>query len=194
MLKLLVSTGLGFRVRGKRPRRGVPRGETAYGSAQPALPDPRKPGSREIGRSKEGLACIPVQGWLELCSRGRHASSPGPRVARGASWRRSTFSKGPTRELTSPPDGEKFKFSGGTRMCGRGHPEHVGQAGSTPRSIRVSGKFFIEDKQSRRNHTFVNNQIISTRTPLEAQADKIRICDFTAITSSTRPRASPPTR
>jgi sigma-B regulation protein RsbU (phosphoserine phosphatase) len=45
--------------------------------------------------------------------------------------------------------------------------------------LRISGKFFIEDKQSR-NHTFVNNQIISTRTPLKHN-DKIRICDFTAV-------------
>jgi serine phosphatase RsbU (regulator of sigma subunit)/pSer/pThr/pTyr-binding forkhead associated (FHA) protein len=44
--------------------------------------------------------------------------------------------------------------------------------------LRISGKYFIEDKQSR-NGTFVNNQAITARTPLKNN-DKIRICDFLA--------------
>jgi serine phosphatase RsbU (regulator of sigma subunit) len=44
--------------------------------------------------------------------------------------------------------------------------------------VRVAGKYFIEDRQSR-NGTFVNNQAISARVPLKNN-DKIRICDFLA--------------
>src|SRR5262245_62831933 len=44
--------------------------------------------------------------------------------------------------------------------------------------LRISGKYFIEDKQSR-NSTFVNNQAINTRTSLKNN-DRIRICDFIA--------------
>src|SRR5512144_1884463 len=44
--------------------------------------------------------------------------------------------------------------------------------------VRIGGKYFIEDKQSR-NGTFVNNQQVSTRTALKNN-DKIRICDFVA--------------
>jgi serine phosphatase RsbU (regulator of sigma subunit) len=44
--------------------------------------------------------------------------------------------------------------------------------------LRISGKYFIEDKQSR-NGTFVNNQAINTRTQLKNN-DRIRICDFIA--------------
>jgi sigma-B regulation protein RsbU (phosphoserine phosphatase) len=44
--------------------------------------------------------------------------------------------------------------------------------------LRIQGRYFIEDKQSR-NGTFVNNQAISARTPLKNN-DKIRICDFLA--------------
>jgi serine phosphatase RsbU (regulator of sigma subunit)/pSer/pThr/pTyr-binding forkhead associated (FHA) protein len=45
--------------------------------------------------------------------------------------------------------------------------------------LRLGGKFFIEDKQSR-NGTFVNNQAINGRTPLK-NSDRIRICDFVAV-------------
>ena len=44
--------------------------------------------------------------------------------------------------------------------------------------VRVGGKFYIEDKQSR-NGTFVNNQAVTQRTLLNNN-DKIRICDFLA--------------
>ena len=45
--------------------------------------------------------------------------------------------------------------------------------------LRINGKFFIEDKQSR-NGTFVNSQAITGRTLLKNN-DKIRICDFLAV-------------
>jgi len=41
--------------------------------------------------------------------------------------------------------------------------------------LRIAGKYYIEDKQSR-NKTFVNNQEITTRTLLNNN-DRIRICD-----------------
>src|SRR5215475_9594525 len=53
--------------------------------------------------------------------------------------------------------------------------------------LRLGGKFFIEDKQSR-NGTFVNNQAISARVPLKNN-DKIRICDFLAAFVDAPPRA-----
>jgi serine/threonine protein kinase/serine phosphatase RsbU (regulator of sigma subunit)/pSer/pThr/pTyr-binding forkhead associated (FHA) protein len=45
--------------------------------------------------------------------------------------------------------------------------------------LRLQGRYFIEDKQSR-NGTFVNNQAISTRTALQSN-DRIRIGDFIAV-------------
>jgi serine phosphatase RsbU (regulator of sigma subunit) len=53
--------------------------------------------------------------------------------------------------------------------------------------IRISGKYFIEDKQSR-NGTFVNNQAITTRTALKNN-DRIRICDFIACFLEQAPAA-----
>jgi serine phosphatase RsbU (regulator of sigma subunit)/pSer/pThr/pTyr-binding forkhead associated (FHA) protein len=44
--------------------------------------------------------------------------------------------------------------------------------------LRIQGRYFIEDKQSR-NGTFVNEKAITARTPLKNN-DKIRICDFLA--------------
>jgi serine phosphatase RsbU (regulator of sigma subunit)/pSer/pThr/pTyr-binding forkhead associated (FHA) protein len=44
--------------------------------------------------------------------------------------------------------------------------------------LRLQGRFFIEDRQSR-NGTFVNDKAITTRTPLKNN-DRIRICDFVA--------------
>jgi serine phosphatase RsbU (regulator of sigma subunit)/pSer/pThr/pTyr-binding forkhead associated (FHA) protein len=43
----------------------------------------------------------------------------------------------------------------------------------------IQGKYYIEDQRSR-NHTFVNNQQISTRVALKND-DTIRICDFVAV-------------
>jgi phosphoserine phosphatase RsbU/P len=44
--------------------------------------------------------------------------------------------------------------------------------------VRVQNRYYIEDQQSR-NGTYINNQAITTRTPLQHN-DKIRICDFQA--------------
>lgn len=44
--------------------------------------------------------------------------------------------------------------------------------------LRINGRFYIEDKQSR-NKTFVNNQEVTQRIPLKNN-DRIRICDFIA--------------
>jgi serine phosphatase RsbU (regulator of sigma subunit)/pSer/pThr/pTyr-binding forkhead associated (FHA) protein len=45
--------------------------------------------------------------------------------------------------------------------------------------VRAQGRYLIEDLQSR-NGTFVNNQAIAARTPLNNN-DRIRICDFLAV-------------
>jgi serine phosphatase RsbU (regulator of sigma subunit) len=45
--------------------------------------------------------------------------------------------------------------------------------------LRVQGKYFIEDRQSR-NGTYVNDKAITTRVPLKNN-DKVRICDFVAV-------------
>src|ERR1700722_13751179 len=55
--------------------------------------------------------------------------------------------------------------------------------------VRVQGRYFIEDKQSR-NGTFVNNQAISVRTPLRNN-DRIRICDFIAAYHDQQPATMP---
>jgi serine phosphatase RsbU (regulator of sigma subunit) len=44
--------------------------------------------------------------------------------------------------------------------------------------VRVSGRFHLEDKNSR-NHTYLNNQEVKARTPLKNN-DRIRICDWVA--------------
>jgi serine phosphatase RsbU (regulator of sigma subunit)/pSer/pThr/pTyr-binding forkhead associated (FHA) protein len=60
------------------------------------------------------------------------------------------------------------------------------------RIVRVEGRYFIEDTQSR-NGTFVNNVAISTRTPLK-HTDKVRVCDFVAqfLEPPPAPGTSPP--
>ena len=55
--------------------------------------------------------------------------------------------------------------------------------------VRIGGKYFIEDKQSR-NGTFVNNQAINTRTLLKNN-DRIRICDFIATFLDLAPENPP---
>jgi serine phosphatase RsbU (regulator of sigma subunit) len=44
--------------------------------------------------------------------------------------------------------------------------------------IRIANRYFIEDNKSR-NHTFVNNVLVTTRLPLKNN-DRILICDFLA--------------
>jgi serine phosphatase RsbU (regulator of sigma subunit) len=84
--------------------------------------------------------------------------------------------KGSNEGALIPLEGDKFVL-GRNPDCGIVIPitsvsrEHA-------QILRISGKYFIEDKQSR-NGTFVNNQAITTRTALKNN-DKIRICDFLA--------------
>jgi serine phosphatase RsbU (regulator of sigma subunit)/pSer/pThr/pTyr-binding forkhead associated (FHA) protein len=84
--------------------------------------------------------------------------------------------KGPNEGAVIPLDGDRFVL-GRNPECGIVIPvtsvsrEHA-------QILRVHGKYFIEDKQSR-NGTFVNNQAINARTALKNN-DRIRICDFIA--------------
>ena len=81
--------------------------------------------------------------------------------------------KGADEGRQIPLDGDKF-IMGRNPDCGIVIPitsvsrEHA-------QILRVQGRYFIEDKQSR-NGTFVNSQAISNRTPLKHN-DRIRICD-----------------
>jgi serine phosphatase RsbU (regulator of sigma subunit) len=56
--------------------------------------------------------------------------------------------------------------------------------------LRVQSKFFIEDLGSR-NGTYVNNQPVTNRQPLN-DSDKIRICDFLYSFHETAPASRPP--
>jgi serine phosphatase RsbU (regulator of sigma subunit) len=91
--------------------------------------------------------------------------------------------KGANEGTVIPLDGEKYVL-GRNPDCGIVIPitsvsrEHA-------QIVRVQGRYFIEDKQSR-NGTFVNNQAISARTPLRHN-DKIRICDFIAAYHDQQP-------
>jgi serine phosphatase RsbU (regulator of sigma subunit)/pSer/pThr/pTyr-binding forkhead associated (FHA) protein len=84
--------------------------------------------------------------------------------------------KGPNEGQVIPLDGDRYVM-GRNPDCGIVIPvtsvsrEHA-------QIIKKSGKYFIEDKQSR-NGTFVNNQAINHLTALKNN-DRIRICDFIA--------------
>lgn len=84
--------------------------------------------------------------------------------------------KGPSEGSTINLDGDRF-ILGRNPECAIVIPvtsvsrEHA-------QILKIGGKFFIEDKQSR-NGTFVNNQAINARTALKNN-DRIRICDFIA--------------
>jgi phosphoserine phosphatase RsbU/P len=84
--------------------------------------------------------------------------------------------KGANEGALIPLDGDRFVL-GRNPDCGIVIPvtsvsrEHA-------QILRVQGRYYIEDKQSR-NGTFVNNQAITSRTPLKNN-DRIRICDFLA--------------
>jgi serine phosphatase RsbU (regulator of sigma subunit)/pSer/pThr/pTyr-binding forkhead associated (FHA) protein len=85
--------------------------------------------------------------------------------------------KGANEGTLVPLDGEKF-ILGRNPDCGIVIPvtsvsrEHA-------QILRIQGRFYIEDKQSR-NGTFVNNQAITARTLLKSN-DRVRICDFLAV-------------
>jgi serine phosphatase RsbU (regulator of sigma subunit)/pSer/pThr/pTyr-binding forkhead associated (FHA) protein len=84
--------------------------------------------------------------------------------------------KGINEGAVIPVEGERFVL-GRNPDCGIVIPvtsvsrEHA-------RILRVGERHYIEDLQSR-NGTYVNNQEVTTRTPLKNN-DKIRICDFLA--------------
>src|ERR1700746_2644487 len=84
--------------------------------------------------------------------------------------------KGPNEGAIIPLDGDRFVL-GRNPDCGIVIPvtsvsrEHA-------QILRVQGRFYIEDKQSR-NGTYVNDRAVTARTPLKNN-DKIRICDFLA--------------
>ncbi len=84
--------------------------------------------------------------------------------------------KGANEGTSIPLDGEKFVL-GRNPDC-----DIVIAATSVSREhaqiVRVENRYYIEDKQSR-NGTYINNQAITTRTPLQHN-DRIRICDFQA--------------
>lgn len=95
--------------------------------------------------------------------------------------------KGANEGTVIPLDGEKY-ILGRNPDCGIVIPitsvsrEHA-------QIVRVQGRYFIEDKQSR-NGTFVNNQAITVRTPLRNN-DRIRICDFIAAFHDQQPMTMP---
>src|SRR5437660_6014015 len=98
--------------------------------------------------------------------------------------------------IKGPNEGASIQLEGDRFVLGR-NPECAVVIPVTSVSrehaqiVRIGGKFFIEDKQSR-NGTFVNNQQVSTRTALKNN-DKIRICDFIAtfLDQATVPDAEP---
>src|SRR5262249_37972742 len=95
---------------------------------------------------------------------------------RGAEMPSLQILKGPNEGSVIPLEGDRFVL-GRNPDCGIVIPvtsvsrEHA-------QILRLQGKYFIEDKQSR-NGTFVNNQAINARTALKNN-DRIRICDFIA--------------
>jgi serine phosphatase RsbU (regulator of sigma subunit)/pSer/pThr/pTyr-binding forkhead associated (FHA) protein len=84
--------------------------------------------------------------------------------------------KGANQGALIPLEGEKF-------ILGRNPDCHIvipvtSVSREHAEIVRVQGRFFIEDRQSR-NHTYVNDREVTGRTPLRNN-DQIRICDFLA--------------
>jgi serine phosphatase RsbU (regulator of sigma subunit)/pSer/pThr/pTyr-binding forkhead associated (FHA) protein len=94
--------------------------------------------------------------------------------------------KGPNEGSVTPLDGDRF-ILGRNPDCDIVIPvtsvsrEHA-------QILRIGGRYYIEDKQSR-NGTYVNQQQITARTPLKNN-DKIRICDFIAAFLDVPPPAN----
>src|SRR4029077_911937 len=84
--------------------------------------------------------------------------------------------QGPRAGDLIPLDGDRFVL-GRNPDCGIVIPA-TSVSREHAQILRLQGKYFIEDKQSR-NGTFVNNQAINARTALKNN-DRIRICDFIA--------------
>lgn len=82
---------------------------------------------------------------------------------------------------SSGNQGQRLPLDRDKTVLGRNPDCHVvitGHAVSREHAhiLRIQGKYFIEDRDSR-NGTFVNNQQILQRTPLKDN-DRIKICDF----------------
>ena len=84
--------------------------------------------------------------------------------------------KGPNEGATIPLEGDRF-ILGRNPDCQVNIP-FTSVSREHAQILKIGGKFFIEDKQSR-NGTFVNNLQVSSRTALKNN-DKIRICDWSA--------------
>lgn len=92
--------------------------------------------------------------------------------------------------LKGPNEGNTIQLEGDRIVLGRNpdcgvHIPVTSVSREHAQIVRVGGKYFIEDKQSR-NGTFVNNQAINQRTPLKDK-DRIRICDFIAAFHDSAP-------
>jgi serine phosphatase RsbU (regulator of sigma subunit)/pSer/pThr/pTyr-binding forkhead associated (FHA) protein len=77
--------------------------------------------------------------------------------------------------------GQRVQLDADKTVLGRNPDCHVVISGTAvsrahAQIVRVNGKFYIEDNQSR-NGTFVNNEQITGRTLLK-DSDRIKICDF----------------
>src|SRR6516225_5989792 len=95
---------------------------------------------------------------------------------RGAEMPSLQILKGPNEGAVIPLEVDRFVL-GRNPDCGIVIPV-TSVSRKHAQILRVQGKYFIEDKQSR-NGTFVNNQAINARTALKNN-DRIRICDFIA--------------
>jgi sigma-B regulation protein RsbU (phosphoserine phosphatase) len=92
-------------------------------------------------------------------------------------------------------EGSSIPLDGDVFILGRNPSCHVVIAATSvsrehAQIVRIQGRYYIEDKQSR-NKTYVNNQEINSRTLLKHN-DRIRICDFQAAFLDQQP-VLPPT-
>src|ERR1700687_5920598 len=85
--------------------------------------------------------------------------------------------KGPNQGEQVPLEGEKIIIGRDPPQCNLVIPMNA-VSRVHAQILRIGGRFYIEDAQ-RRNHTYVNNEMIEKRTLLKNN-DKIRICDFMA--------------
>jgi sigma-B regulation protein RsbU (phosphoserine phosphatase) len=96
--------------------------------------------------------------------------------------------KGANEGAMVPLDGDRFVL-GRNPDCGIVIP-NTAVSREHAQILRIQGRFYIEDKQSR-NGTHVNNQPITARTALKNN-DKIRICDFLAAFLESLPGPAEP--
>ena len=84
--------------------------------------------------------------------------------------------KGANEGALIPLDGDSFIL--GRNPDSEIHIPFTSVSREHAQIVRVQGRFYIDDLQSR-NGTFVNNQAVHSRTLLKNN-DRIRICDFLA--------------